>query len=103
MIALGELRLAGSIECELLGLFIRYVAALDRGFCHISCSVDTYLDDHFTFLIEGVGGLRKSSFQATSFERPVMSAHRTVSDRIPFLSVPLAVAGTGSVSCIAEE
>ena len=58
MIALGELRLLGCIECELLCLFVRYITADDAGVRHHSRRIDAYLDDHFSFLIEGIGRAR---------------------------------------------
>ena len=70
MFALGELSLLGGIECELLGLLVGDVTALDYGANHISSRIDADLNDNASFLIEGVCRLRQGTSDTTSGEAP---------------------------------
>ena len=70
MVALGELCLLGGIECELLGLLVGDVTALDRGADHISGRIDADLNDNASFLVEGICRLRQCTSNTTSGEAP---------------------------------
>ena len=103
MVALGKFGLFGGFESDLLGLFVRYVSALDCRTNDRSCGINTYLDYNFTLLVEIVGRLRQRTLQVTSCQRPVVAARRTVADGIAFLSGTLSVTGTVGAVAVAEE
>ena len=70
MIALGEFRLLGSIECELDSGLVRDRTAFMHSGHHLSGGIDADLYDDTTFLIKRVGRLRQRTLDAASGEAP---------------------------------
>ena len=106
MIALGELNLIGSIECELYSLFVRNCSpSRFPRIYNLSGSIDTNLHYHFSFLSESIQRHREFTLKTTTCKRPIVSFTTTMPYRIAFLPGALCVAVTFGIRTIglAEE